>query len=238
MAAATVQVQTRRLFESIGRAAGIETEAIDRPGLTISGEPDRAGTRLVSAYQLGPHLLVRCDPEVVESCRSLITGPTDLTWFERALPDSAERLGRGWIHLIEPGRARVDDRVDRLDRVDDLDLIRALVTDDPQGADDAEIDLDDLDELIFGVVLDGVLAAYASERPWDTDPDFADIGVATHPEHRRKGLGAAVVAAVTARVAETGRFPMYRCNATNAPSRALADRVGYTSVASLTAAIL
>ena len=150
--------------------------------------------------------------------------------------------GRGLIHVMQtmddvrPGGPADDVRV--IDREGEHDLIAALVASDAEGADEAEIELDDLDERIVGIVRDGTLAAYASECPWDVDGTFADIGVMTHPDHRGQRLGHAVVVEVTRSIDAGGRVPMYRCNLDNTASRALSQAVGYTEVSILAAVTL
>ena len=224
-----------------------DASLFDAAGTTVIAEAARSGTPAVSAYRVGEHTLVRCDPAVVDRVLTLLVdGPgiaVDLDRFEDLLRPAAETMhGRGLVHVMRdlsdvvagdpPGDLRA------LDRVSDRDLIAGLVTVDEEGADEAEIDLNDLDERIVGIVRADVLAAYASECPWDTDPTFADIGVMTHPDHRGRGLGHAVVAEMTRSIDRAGRIPMYRCNHHNTASRALCRAVGYTQVAVLTAVSL
>lgn len=232
---------------ALARLGGLDPAVFDAAGTSVVGEDARQNTRAVSAYCVGEHTFVRCDPGVVDRVQQLLVdGPAatiDLDRFEDLLRPEAETMhGRGLIHVmadmddVRSGGPAGDVRV--IDRQDDKHLIAALVASDAEGADEAEIELDDLDDRIVGIVRDGTLAAYASECPWDVDATFADIGVMTHPDHRGQRLGHAVVAEVTRSIDAGGRIPMYRCNLDNTASRALSQAVGYTEVSILAAVTL
>ena len=232
---------------ALAGCGGFDGGLFDAPGTTVAGEQGRAGSRAASAYCVGAHTFVRCDPAIVDPVRELLVDGSDQTIdldrFEDLLRPRAETMhGRGLIHLmrdlgdVRPGGPAAEVRP--VDRVGERELIAGLVDADAEGADEAEIDLDDLDERIVGIVRDGLLAAYASECPWDVDGTFADIGVMTHPGHRGQRLGHAVVVEVTNAIDRAGRIPMYRCNMDNTASRALSQAVGYTEVAVLAAVTL
>lgn len=98
-----------------------------------------------------------------------------------------------------------------------------------------EAPTDDMDEafveldhwLVFGAFVDNRLAAAASMYPWD-GTRLADLGVITLPEYRGRGLGRAVVRAISAHAIAEGHEPQYRCQLDNAPSVALAESAGFT----------
>ena len=236
----------RSFRSALAGVAGADASLFDEPGTTVVGEAGRQGTAAASAYCVGAHTLVRCDPAIADQVTDLLAdGPArgiDLDRFEELLRPAAETMhGRGFIHVMTAADVREGGPIDEvrpLDRVTDRDLIAALVAVDEDGADEAEINLDELDERIVGIIRGDALAAYASECPWDTDGEFADIGVMTHPDHRGRRLGHAVVAEVTRSINRDGRIPMYRCNMDNTASRALCLAVGYTEVAVLAAVSL
>jgi predicted GNAT family acetyltransferase len=73
----------------------------------------------------------------------------------------------------------------------------------------------------------GQLIGYASAFP---DEDFGgrwDIGVLTHPDHRRKGLGVRSVQRLVVDLVADGQLPLYRHNLDNAGSAALAESLGF-----------
>jgi predicted GNAT family acetyltransferase len=77
----------------------------------------------------------------------------------------------------------------------------------------------------FGCFINDRLIAVARARPgWE---ETAHIGVATHPAHRGQGNGRAVVSAATAQALKAGHIVLYQTLVANAPSVALATRLGY-----------
>jgi L-amino acid N-acyltransferase YncA len=72
---------------------------------------------------------------------------------------------------------------------------------------------------------DGTVMAAATVN-WQS-ARYAEIGVETRSEERRQGWGRSVVAALCARLLETGRTPIYAVSADNAPSRQLARAAGF-----------
>ena len=63
-----------------------------------------------------------------------------------------------------------------------------------------------------------------------TSETYADIGVVTHPDWRRRGYGTNVAAVVAGAIQADGRTPIWSCGATNLPSMAIAARLGFEEV--------
>jgi GNAT superfamily N-acetyltransferase len=82
---------------------------------------------------------------------------------------------------------------------------------------------------VAGTFMDGELAAVAGYQVWGGS--LAHLGVITHPAHRGRGLGAAVVERVARAALEAGLVPQYRALASNAPSLRIADRLGFAPYA-------
>ena len=101
--------------------------------------------------------------------------------------------------------------------------------------DDAEFDLDALDPFLVGWRDGDRLLGLAGGRPWSPRPGLHDLGVIVHPAARRRGVGAAVVAAVSADLIAAGERPVYRCNEENTGSRRLCRSVGYEPIVELEA---
>lgn len=78
---------------------------------------------------------------------------------------------------------------------------------------------------VAGAFAGGVLAAVAGYEVWGET--IAHIAVATHPAFRGRGLGAAAVSRIATEALERGLLAQYRTLETNAPSLAIADRLGF-----------
>jgi len=81
------------------------------------------------------------------------------------------------------------------------------------------------DDVAFGALYKGQLAALASAYPWRGGS--LDVGVLTHPKHRRHALGKAVVREVCAWGLEQGYPVVYRNNTTNHGSHGIAKGLGF-----------
>jgi RimJ/RimL family protein N-acetyltransferase len=58
-------------------------------------------------------------------------------------------------------------------------------------------------------------------------PAFAEVYVQTDPPARQRGWGQSVASAITQAVLDSGRIPIYLVENNNAPSRRLAEKLGY-----------
>ena len=61
--------------------------------------------------------------------------------------------------------------------------------------------------------------------------ETAHVGVVTHPDHRGRGYGRAVVSATTAQALADGFIVLYQTALVNRPSVALATGLGYREYA-------
>ena len=91
--------------------------------------------------------------------------------------------------------------------------------------DEADIDFDEPDPIIFGLFDGDQMAAYASHRYWDDI--LADIGVLIHPQYRSRGLGKAVVSVITDWCFQNNIVPMYRAFSDHRQSIRIAQSLGY-----------
>ncbi len=80
-----------------------------------------------------------------------------------------------------------------------------------------------------GRFLAGELVALASWEVWDGT--IAHIYVITHPAHRRRGYGKAVVSAIAAEALARGLVPQYRTLERNLPSVGIALALGFRQYA-------
>jgi GNAT superfamily N-acetyltransferase len=228
------------------RSMNAAENLLDRPGVTVVGHPDRAESHVSAGYVIGSHFVVTCDPAAETMLRQTTQGmePTFAGWEQVAASAGGELLGSGRMQLLGSELPPIEVLPDgysfrRLDRdnPDDLQLIRQLIErSDEDDLDEAEIELDDLDERIDVIVdSNGDIASYSAARPFDMAPEYADIGIMTRPEYRGIGLGSIAVAALSERLRNDGLEPLYRCDEDNVGSIKLSGGLGFEIATQLVA---
>lgn len=238
----------RRYFAAIASAVGIDLRVFEDPGTTVAASDERRGRGTAVVNQIGPHSLVWCDPAVVSRVQALasdsVAFPPDAV--EAWAPSvGATFVGGARSLLADTAMLEVVDPPDEStpvgldpDEASARSLIAALLdASDPADVDAAEMDLEALDRHVVGLLDEaGSLGAIASERPWEYDGQFGDIGVLVHPDRRRGGWGRAAVSILAHQVLAEGRFPLYRCNWDREPSHRLALSLGFRQATELAAA--
>lgn len=222
---------------------GLDASAASQPGVTVVPDDDRAGTRMASCYRVGDHLVIWCDPvdiDTVIEFESFRGSPTFDDWVPWGDSVGAELLGRGINRVLTaPLRPPDHDALVRMDRDVPADVAKIVALTEACTADeidDAAIELDSLDPYIWCTATDdGTLSAFASALEFDQVPGWWDIGVLTHPDHRRQKLGAACVQALCATLLENGHRPTYRHEVGNTGSAALSESLGFETVIELAA---
>ncbi len=219
---------------------------IDSVGVTVMGSPSRAESHVTAGYKLGEHLVVTCDPAVEDTLRPAAAGvePSLDGWRALAESLSGELLGAGRMQLLEqpvsgepslaPGYTLC---VATSDDPEVVELLGRFIEEcDEEELDDAELYLDELDDVVhLALGPDGAIAAYASGHPFEMAQAFSDIGVITHADHRSRGLGAAVVSSLCAQLLADGIEPLYRCDEDNAGSVRLSASLGFAPTTQLVA---
>jgi GNAT superfamily N-acetyltransferase len=246
---AAAMTGSAHLDAAVRLAAATTTAASDAlgrelpEGTTVVASPWREGSTLAVAYPLGDRTIIWCAPALSAALASL-DGPVPLSnadFTVRAGELGGVLIGSGHHRVLStpaPDPAVESSRLVVLDRDDPAhrSLISAFIdhcSDDD--LDEAELDMDRLDEAIVGVLDDsGALASYASARPWVFDSQFDDIAVITDPDHRVRGLGRAAVAALSQRRQHVGRTMFYSCDVDNLGSNRLAEAVGFEHVYTVT----
>lgn len=77
----------------------------------------------------------------------------------------------------------------------------------------------------YGLSVDGVLVAAGNLTDWRGSP--ADVGLLTHPDHRRRGLATQVAGTMVADWLPEAGLIRYRALTTNVPSLTIARRIGF-----------
>lgn len=231
------------------RSAVLSTAAADlgtdlAPGTTVVASVRRRGSSLAVAYPLGDRTIVWCAPELAPRLAPI--EQVDALSYEQFVEAASTLDGRfegaGHHRVLtgeSPGRRIEGYRFTTLDRDDARDraLIGAFVAGcSGDDLDEAELAMDELDAAI-GVLVDegGSIASYASARPWSVSADFDDIAVITHPDHRGRGLGTAVVGEFARRRRRRGRLLFYNCDVENIGSNRVAVAAGFQLVCTVVA---
>jgi GNAT superfamily N-acetyltransferase len=134
-------------------------------------------------------------------------------------------VGPAWQgHVDADGFAPVDPRGTRPLSGGDRAALVALAAACPKGEWEAS-SVDPDRPPVFGCLVGGALVAAGTLAPWRER--FWNVGIVTHPEHRGRGYGRAVVSAMTRHGLGQGWLLRYQTLLANVPSVALARSLGY-----------
>ncbi len=86
---------------------------------------------------------------------------------------------------------------------------------------------DDGNDVVYAVVENGRIAAYAGMNDVFYDDNSVEISVETAPDSRRKGYGLACVHGLVDELLNKGVCVRYKCSCDNLPSLALAKKCGF-----------
>lgn len=240
----------RRFLNGLATAAGFDPSLLDRSGTVVRAREERAGTGSVIVYQAGAHILIWCDPLLLERLQEFADAErtvdaaamaSRLAGLGSDLAGSADmRVLTASPRPIAPVPAEYQHRWLRADRPSDVALVRALTErSSPDDVDEAGLeDLDDFNERAINILVPidqpDEIVAYASAADWDWDPTFGDIGVLVDAAHRQRGLGTLVVGHTIAALQADGRLPLYRHDGDNTGSQRIADAIGFEEATTLT----
>ncbi len=234
-----------RYLSAILRSAAGDLGADIAPGTTVVASTRRSGSNLAVAYPLGDRTIVWCSPELAPRLAPIAQARAlSREQFVEAASVLGGRFAGAGHHRVltneATGRRVGGYRFTTLDRGADRDraLIEAFVAAFPgDDLDEAELAIDELDAAIAALVDErGSIASYASARPWSVDAAFDDIAVITHPDHRARGLGTAVVGEFARRRRRQGRLLFYNCDVENVGSNRVAVAAGFQRVCTVVAA--
>lgn len=210
---------------------GLSPPAFLRPGIQVVAHHWLADYQGVWLFRHHASLCLSVPPGVMEAVQTAVPAHTVESLFSeagiRALfgPRIEKIAGPAYQGYVERPqfRAAPHPGVRVLSRADQAALHQLADACEGDAWDDSGIAFDD--PHVFGCCVDHRVVAAARYRPgW---AETAHIGVVTHPAYRGRHYGRAVVSAATAEGLEAGFVVLYQTVLRNAPSVALATRLGY-----------
>lgn len=235
-------METERFARALLDHMGFDHALLGTAGVSVAGHPERAESRVTVAYLVGEHVFVTCDPAVdaMLTTATAEMAPTLEAWTELAPQLGGEFLGVGrqqllTTHDMAAPSIPADMTIRSLSREDSVDvalLARLVEISSAEDLDEAELEMDNLDEIMEAVLdADGQIASLASSRPFDMAPAFGDIGILTRSDSRSLGLGSAAVSALCRRLVDADIEPLYRCDEDNIGSVELSKGLLFAPVA-------
>lgn len=216
------------------RRLGCSLRVLAQPGTTLQPtERNEDRTLTVTLWHAGAHSVVQAP----RALRGLIRGVIATLPLQTSL--EAEDLARTWgedatlshevtrFHYMRPETFQPGDppagfRIRTLKRDDRFALKALHDVCEPEAVDAAEVSVDDT--IGIACIHEGAIVAVATGF-WFLS--FMDIGVLTHPDFRRQGLGASVVTALARWCQVRGIVAQYRYDVRNTGSRRLAERLNF-----------
>ena len=212
---------------------GCPVEIAQQHGTTLLPEDKYTGDKIIALWSIGKHTFAQLDPAYFSQLEKLVKElPADTslsgnqieeTWGENAI----SWRDAGLIHYLfpqdlpnylpsEPFRLRQLSEAD----VDAMSALHAANT--PEDVDEGYVEV--THQVAFGCFLEKQLVAAASgyERT-----GFLDIGILTHPNFRKKGLGKAAVGALCNWATANNMIAQYRHNILNTSSLNVARSLNF-----------
>lgn len=210
------------------------------PSLILVSDPTVAADRRVSIVRprVGP-VAITTSPEIADALHfGAQNAPVDVAPDVTVASVLASLSSAGialhdadnLFYLPESAKSVVSQKANspgirRLDARDATQFAEFEASATDEDRDDAYVELDHW--AVFGAFEGGRLVAAASAYPWG-DGNLADEGVLTLPAFRGRGLGRAVVTALSRHALAEGLEPQYRCQRGNVASAAVARSSGFT----------
>ncbi len=221
------------IYQNWANYFGCPAAAMFQTGATLVPVDRFSGDNVLALWHIGRHTFVEFDPALarqVESAVRALPANTGLTGndLRSAWGDAAiKSQDVGLVHYLYPPdlpdfSPPAPFRLRQLTAADGAFLTALHQANTPEEVDDGFVEVSHL--IAFGCLADNRLVAAASGY---LRAGFMDIGVLTHPEFRRQGLGKGVVGAVCAWSTSQGIIAQYRCNAHNAGSHGVAKALNF-----------
>jgi GNAT superfamily N-acetyltransferase len=221
------------IYENWANHFGCSLATLHQGGTTILPREKYAGTRVIVFWHIGQHAFVQLDPDYGREVDCLLHRLPEMmalsgddlrcAWGEAAA-SSHDRYMVYYLYPEDlPGYAPPAPFVLRPLSDADGGLMQAL---------QAANSIEDVDEGYVEVTHQIVYGCFAGEQlvaaasGYD-HAGFMDIGVLTHPEFRRKGLGKSVVGAICDWSLRNRFIAQYRFNAQNGGSQCVAESLNF-----------
>ena len=223
----------RLIHENWATYFGCSVETTEQPGTTLLPESKYEGDKVIALWHIGKHSFVQLDPTYYSQLEDLIKKlppHTSLTGeqIETAWgKDAISSRDAGFMHYLFPSdlphyQPSLPFTLRQLTEADAGLMSTLQAVNSPEDVDEAFVEV--THEIAFGCFHGEELVAAASgyERT-----GFLDLGVLTHPDYRKKGLGKAVVGATCNWANQKGIIAQYRHNALNTSSQNVATSLNF-----------
>lgn len=212
---------------------GCSVETAQQNGTTLLSESKYDGDKIIALWYIGKHTFAQFDPAYTSQLNKLVKklpANTPLTgrqiqedWGDETILSTDVGLIYYLFPSDLPGYIPSQPFNMRQLTEPDADAMSALhAANTPEDVDEGYVEV--THQIAFGCFLDKQLIAAASgyERT-----GFLDIGVLTHPEFRKKGLGKSVVGGLCDWANQNNIIAQYRHNITNAGSQNVARSLNF-----------
>jgi RimJ/RimL family protein N-acetyltransferase len=212
---------------------GCPVDTAQQSGTTLLPESKYDGDKIIALWHIGKHTFVQLDPAYFPKLEKLVKElPTNTSLSGNHIEaawgkDAVSARDAGFTYYLfpqdlpsylpaKPFRMRQLSEAD----ADAMSALHAANT--PEDVDEGYVEV--THQIAFGCFLDQQLVAAASgyERT-----GFLDIGVLTHPEFRKKGLGKAAVGALCDWAAQNNMIAQYRHDVLNLNSQNVAKSLNF-----------
>lgn len=211
---------------------GCPVETTEQPGTTLLPESKYEGDKVIALWHIGKHTFIQLDPTFYSQLEALVTKTPNASLTGEQIENAWGREAissrdTGFLYYLFPPdlpnyQPPSPFTLRQLTEAD-ADLMSALqAANTPEDVDEAFVEV--THEIAFGCFHGDQLVAAASgyERT-----GFLDLGVLTHPDFRKKGLGKAVVGAACDWANQKGMIAQYRHNALNINSQNVATSLNF-----------
>ncbi|MBB6478955.1 GNAT family N-acetyltransferase [Spirochaeta isovalerica] len=217
------------ILEDRGKFYGCDRDRFFTTGTTFNHRESLDGKKILYVTDFFDHTFITTGREIIERLKTVADKNLNDSLLPQYLPGIKKEMT--YPHFLYHGSditiPQVADGYEIIpaDPADHSLLQQFLNGCTEDDIDDALIDLDDPDEEIRLVMYKGKPIGYGGYRRWGKE--MGDVGILIQPDHRKKGLGRAAVAAATEACLKNDCLPFYRTSSDNTGSETIARSLGY-----------